>query len=515
MKRICLLYLFISLLSSCAKDDEVIVRKEFILSFSADGSVSEEGGFTSFTFRLSDRLSSDLSIQINTGGTATNGIDYEEVALTTTIPANQLSSKITIKAIEDLDKEGDESIIITVEETSNEDVIIEKRSETVLLIDGPTREDVIRNEQRILMVNQNATDETVSLFYNLKELAKSAFLVGQQDAFSRFFRNDVGDSDIKKATGSDPGLLGSDFMFITDDQNDGTSSNWFFQQEISIKEDALAAYNNGMVNVFAWHFNEPYEGNSFYTSEMTDFQKQNAFRSILPGGENHEYYKTKLRKVAEVMKSMIGNSGEPIPVIFRPFHEFDGDWFWWGKPYATAGEFIQCWQFTVDYLTIDQGVNNVLFAYSPDNQFVDEATYLERYPGDGYVDVLGMDNYGDFRDGNQMTFDNANLKLQVISGLALAKGKVAAMTETCYFIEPGITQPLPDFYSRHLYDVLTQNDVQVSFMMFWSNSQKLYCTPVPGAGGFADFLNFIDSPESILANDMDDIYTITTTSSES
>ncbi len=100
-----------------------------------------------------------------------------------------------------------------------------------------------------------------------------------------------GDSDIKKATGNDPALLGSDFMFITDKNNTGEPNNWFYQQELKITADVKAAYDKGMVNIFSWHLREPYNQDTFYASEITDpVQKANAFKSILPGGENHDTF---------------------------------------------------------------------------------------------------------------------------------------------------------------------------------------------------------------------------------
>ncbi len=178
------------------------------------------------------------------------------------------------------------------------------KQETDPVVNPPvTTEDPTPENVRSFMVDPNATEETVALFYNLKKLSKTKFLVGQQDAFNGFYNNQAGDSDIKKATGSDPALLGSDFMFIADDQNSGQHDNWFYQQEQIITGDAVEAYNKGMVNIFSWHLREPFEGEHFYTSEMTEFQKANALRSILPGGENHDYYKAKLDKVANVFNS--------------------------------------------------------------------------------------------------------------------------------------------------------------------------------------------------------------------
>ena len=103
------------------------------------------------------------------------------------------------------------------------------------------------------MVDAGATPETIALFYNLKALSYSSYIVGQQDAFSAFYQNNGGMSDMKKLTGSDPGMLGSDFMFITDDANDEQPNNWFYQQEQHIRSKAIEAFDKGMVNIF-WIF---------------------------------------------------------------------------------------------------------------------------------------------------------------------------------------------------------------------------------------------------------------------
>ena len=86
-------------------------------------------------------------------------------------------------------------------------------------------------------------------------------------------------SDIKKATGKDPGILGSDFMFITDKNN--PSNNWYVQQENKIIQDAKSAYTKGMINTFCWHLREPYNETSFYASDMTAAQKADAFKLSL------------------------------------------------------------------------------------------------------------------------------------------------------------------------------------------------------------------------------------------
>ena len=112
-----------------------------------------------------------------------------------------------------------------------------------------------------------------------------------------------------------------------------------------------------------------------------------SFKSILPGGQNHERYKKDLRKVAEFSSSLRDDDGKLIPFIFRPFHEFDGEWFWWGAAYNEPEEFKDLWRFTVHYLRDILNVHNMLYAFSPDIKFDSREDYLLRYPGDDYVDM--------------------------------------------------------------------------------------------------------------------------------
>ncbi|KOS05857.1 beta-mannosidase [Flavobacterium akiainvivens] len=369
----------------------------------------------------------------------------------------------------------------------------------------PFTEDVLTPANaRSYMADPNATDETVALFYNLWKLQQTKYLVGQQDAFESFYGSGP-ESDMKSATGSDPGLLGSDFMFITDDQNTGEDWNWFHEQEIIITDDVKEAYGKGMVNMFTWHLREPYEGASFYTHDMTDFQKQNAFASILPGGENHEYYKAKLDKVADVLNNLKDNNNKLIPVIFRPFHEFDGSWFWWGAQWCTPAQFKQAWQFTVQYLRDTKNVHNVLYSYAPDNSYTTANQYLERYPGDGYIDVLGMDNYGDLAMGVDNGVAIANNKLVMLSNLAQEKVKVAALTETGWSVSPGVPV-IPGWFGTDVYNVMTQNNVKLAFVMFWGNSQTFYFVPPAGQTNTQDFVDFANKPESVLQENMPDMY---------
>lgn len=495
---------------SCTEEQEDPVNLSTVSITATIANASETGIDGEIKLKLSSSPGIPTQVKLAFSGTATNGTDYQLLENTVTIPANQLSASIPVKALTDDLDEGTETVVVTIESTDNNSIKISDQNSATIIITDPSGSLFIPDPEdtRTYMVNPGATDETVALFYNLKTISLSHFIVGQQDAFNSFYKDNIGDSDIKKTTGQDPGLLGSDFLFITDDQNDETAGNWFYQQEQIIIANAIKAYNKGMVNAFSWHLREPYEGKSFYTSDMTAFQKANAFKSILPGGANHGYYKQKLDKVASVANAMIGDDGKLVPFIFRPFHEFDQDWFWWGKSYCTPEEFIALWQFTVEYLRDTKGVNNMLFAFSPDNSMTSASDYLARYPGDDYVDILAMDNYSDFFSLSEAGMNAANNKLQIISTLANERVKIAALSESGYQVKDGQVEDISGFYSNYLYNALTKNEVKIGFMMFWYNGPDYYYTPVPGLNSTDDFIDFAGKPATWLADDLPDMYSL-------
>lgn len=513
MKKSAIQYLsvlLLLLLAACAKEDDQPTELSE-LSIAANSVTVNEGESASFTLSLTAPLSSPAVVNLQIEGTATNGGDYQSINSSISIPANQLTVSLTITTLEDDIEEDTEIVKLTLTDTDNDGISILQSQASISIVDVVQEFQLSPADTRSYMVNPSATEETVALFYNLKRLSETRFIVGQQDAFHLFFNDNRGESDMKKTTGRDPGLLGSDFMFITSDRNNETPNNWFYQQEQLIKEDVVQAYNQGMINAFTWHFNEPYDGEHFYTAEMTSFQKANAFKSIMPGASNHEYFKAKLDKVASVAKSLVGNDGKPTPIIFRPFHEFDGHWFWWGADYCSPQEFITIWRFMVEYLRDTKGVNNMLFAFSPDNSYTTESGYLSRYPGDDYVDILGMDNYGDFDNEGATGVEKANQKLQIVSDLAKERVKIATLAETGYFVTPGQNSPISNFYSENLYNALTDNDIQIGYMMFWNNTRDTYCIPPPGQPDTNDFIDFANKPRSVLQDGLMDMYTLPAT----
>jgi mannan endo-1,4-beta-mannosidase len=358
------------------------------------------------------------------------------------------------------------------------------------------------------IVDKNATNETAAMFYNLKKISKTSILFGHQDATKRGVTNSTTQwenaqqfsgiskesSDVKDVTGSYPAVYGHDFLHIA---NFSTGA-WFDYEKKIAKELTIEAYNRGGVNTYAWHYNNPVSKGSFYWKDS----QVAAVPRILPGGDTHEVYKNSLKQVADFAKTLIGADGKLVPVIFRPFHEFDGDWFWWGKAHCTPEQYKQLYQFTVSYLRDEMGVRNFLYAWSPDKNFTTEAQYLERYPGDDFVDLVGSDNYGDL-SGSSITV--ASQKLKIVSDYAVKKNKLAALTET------GLaTISKTDWYTQTLLKALQNTKLELAFAMVWANTKTAYYTPYKGHAAENDFISFKNNPYVIFGSEMPAVYKMPT-----
>jgi mannan endo-1,4-beta-mannosidase len=349
----------------------------------------------------------------------------------------------------------------------------------------------IIDENRIL-VDIDATPETRNLFLNLGELSKNHTLFGHQHAteYGHGWSGEENRSDVKSVTGSHPGVIGIDFSGFS-----GASTEWTLQYKAALRENVAATYDRGGVTTASWHFSNPVSGGGFYWVDSVSLP---AVRYIIPGGTGHDKY-----SIGEWAQSVKGSDGKLVPIIFRPYHEFDGAWFWWGNTHCTKEEFITLWRFTVSYLRDSLGVHNFIYAFSPDNRFNTEQEFLERYPGDDWVDMLGMDNYGDM-GRNRYDIATAAKKLKIISDYAERKNKLAAFTET------GLESiPDPTWWTETLLKAMRINNPRLCYVLVWRNdinSPTHYYAPFPGQISVPDFIKFYDDPYTLFESDLNNIY---------
>ncbi len=367
----------------------------------------------------------------------------------------------------------------------------------VLLVTSSAFTDNILAQSAYPLVDRRATTETKALFNNLKQLSKTNILFGHQHAteYGHGWSGDENRSDVKSVTGSHPAVIGVDFNGLS-----GRPRNVIESNKAALRKNIADTYNRGGITTVSWHFSNPVSAGDFYWKDSVSAP---AVRYIIPGGSHHEKYKDILKDVADLVKSVKGSDGKLVPMIFRPYHEFDGDWFWWGRSHCSISEFVSLWRFTVSYLRDSMQVNNLLYAFSPDNRFNTEEEFLERYPGDEWVDMIGMDNYGDFGRDGKYNIEAGLKKLKIISDLALKKDKISAFTET------GLESiPNPGWWTSVLLQTLKQ-DLQLSYVLVWRNDTRSpthYYAPFPGHASEMDFLKFYNDPFTLFEIDLKDIY---------
>jgi mannan endo-1,4-beta-mannosidase len=347
-------------------------------------------------------------------------------------------------------------------------------------------------------IDKDATKETKSLYKNLKNISKKSVLFAHQHAteYGHSWSGDTNRSDVKSVTGSYPAMVGVDFSGLS-----GRPEADIEKTKADLRKNVVDTYNRGGVTTAAWHFSNPVSKDGFYWKDGVSVASMSL---IKPGGSEHDEYKKILKTIADFANSVKGNDGKLAPIIFRPYHEFDGEWFWWGKPYTSREDFIAVWQFTVSYLKDTLGVHNFIYAFSPDNKFNTEEEFLERFPGNDYVDMVGMDNYGDFgRDGNY-NIERAIMKLKIVSDYGIKNNKLAALTET------GLeTIPNPTWWTEILLKVLKSEDMRLCYVLVWRNdtqSPTHFYAPYPGQVSAADFLKFYNDPYTIFEKDLKKIY---------
>lgn len=108
-----------------------------------------------------------------------------------------------------------------------------------------------------------------------------------------------------------------------------------------------------------------------------------------PGTETHRRWMQELDQLAAGLEAL---QRAGVVVLWRPFHEMNGGWFWWGaKPPA---DFIKVWRHMFDYFTHTKKLDHLLWVYGP-NHMNNTGDY---YPGDAYVDLVGFDAYTDHID---------------------------------------------------------------------------------------------------------------------
>jgi mannan endo-1,4-beta-mannosidase len=209
-------------------------------------------------------------------------------------------------------------------------------------------------------------------------------------------------------------------------------------------------------------------------------------------------------------------NGNPVPIIFRPFHEHNGDWFWWGTKSFSEQEYIDVFRYTENYLRDTLNIHQLLYAISPDrsrmNPAIFEKDLLYAYPGDDYIDILGYDNYWDVgritdyvKDVSRKTQDSLFLAgLRALIKIANKKNKIPALTETgCGTMKEN------NWYTSRILNPLKSDSIasKIAWLLVWRNfSTDHFYAPYPGHPSASDFISFKKDDLIMFEDEMPEIY---------
>lgn len=356
------------------------------------------------------------------------------------------------------------------------------------------------------LADSGRTQRTENLLENLKELPAKGYMFGHQDAtlYGIGWQGDSCRSDVKSVCGDFPAVVGFEIGGI----ETGDSLNIDGVPFDKIRREIINQYDRGGMVTISWHAGNPLTGGTSWISgnDSVNGKAPQTVASVLEGGKANEKFIGWLDRVADFMKSLETPYGVRVPVLFRPWHEHTGSWFWWGQDFCTAEQYKALWKITVKRLK-KQNVVNVLYAYSPGIECNgNKDKYLERYPDDNFVDLLGVDCYCNAEEGDTLQLvaytETLDKNLEMICGIAEEHGKAMALTETGY---EGLR--CDKWWTEVLAPVL--NRYPISYVLVWRNAHDKaghFFAPYPGQRTAADFVSFCNDKKTLFLHDVNGLY---------
>jgi mannan endo-1,4-beta-mannosidase len=259
-------------------------------------------------------------------------------------------------------------------------------------------------------VNPHASPEARALLRFFYSISGKHTLTGQHNTPSQI---DRWSNRAFELTGKYPGLYGQDFGFSA-----GSDKDSVLAREAMI-EEVKEQHRNGAVITLSWHAvrptdDEPCSFRDSVQGHLSDFEWQEL---VTPGTRLHTRWCLQVDEIAGYLKLLCDAH---IPVLFRPYHEINGNWFWWNGrpgPNGSAALYRQLYDRYVNYHHLD----NLLWVWNTGGPSQNEPLGPNYYPGHDYVDLLSIDIYGQF---HQTSYE---YMVSLAAGKPVALGEVGAV----------------------------------------------------------------------------------------
>lgn len=295
--------------------------------------------------------------------------------------------------------------------------------------------------------------------------------------------DDLERSDIKDVSGEYPSVIGFDLGGI----ELGNIENLDGVPFGLIRKATLKHIARGGAVTYSWHLRNPLTG-----GDSWDISSDQVVASVLEGGEKHEEFLAWLDRLAEFLNSLNG-----APVIFRPWHENIGSWFWWGGNLCSADQYKALYRLTKERLEAKE-VKNLLWCYSP-NGPISAEDYLSRYPGDELVDILGTDIYEYVgQDGLEAAGERyvtqVRQMLSTLEAISKERGKLMCLSETGL---EGLVDPT--WWTERLYPAI--KGFPITYVLTWRNAHDKpghFYGPWKGFENEDDFKTFSEKEDIVM-----------------
>ncbi len=400
---------------------------------------------------------------------------------------------------------------------------------------GKTKE--LSYQKQMHLVDGKADQATRNTYAYLRSVGESEDVIygHQNDYFDKAGSSSLTPSDTKDVTGSYAGVFGIDGLSLVGDEYSAARYNKTHKNKIKENKEgnvkAAAKITNEAIQKGSIVTLSAHMPNFAQVKENPDYKKGdktyakyifNGYtvgsttgdpaNNLMPGGSCNKEYTAYLDMIADYARQVDGC------ILFRPFHENTGSWFWWGAAFCDEETYKNIYRYTVTYLRDTKGIHNLIYVYSPGSEPSSMEEFQERYPGDAYVDMVGFDMYD--RTHDKEWLDSYEKQAALVDAFAKKHKKLFAFTETGVGndTQPGDNQtallkkgnPSKDWY-RKVMEIASRTSA--SYFLLWANFSKNdgYYSPyvdekkkdgkLVGHELLDDFLKFYNDPRSLFASD--------------
>lgn len=319
---------------------------------------------------------------------------------------------------------------------------------------------------------------------SVADSGKTIFGMHDATVYGHTWKWEEGRSDVKDVCGDYPGVCNWDLGWVERGRQVELDSVPFDM----IRRQVAANHKRGGINTFSWHLHNPKTMGSAW--DTVSCVKE----IVTPGTPLNDTMRVWIGRAADMIASMKDEKGNAIPVVFRPWHEHTGKWFWWG--HAEPEDFKALFRMTREVFD-EKGVDNVLWAYSPDRVDSSEK-FFECYPGDEYIDILGTDLYDFTPDDPEGYKALVRRQLGYAAEHAKKTGQLVALTEC------GANDvPNPDWWDQVLAEAV--KGTGVCYLTVWRNAwdipEQVYGV-YPGHPAEKSFLRMKSDPSILFCSDL-------------